>query len=169
MKRFALFTVLAALFFGTLAAASAHAPYYVAWDASARYICSHSNGQYEMNVAHAYLDYDAANAVIATETDYADDPTGHHVYPQVNQTDWTGTLGQRRHWDFTFISTGYPITMQAVLKTYDNGKEVYLSTLTARCTADTAITSSLPASTHNVENPLVFGVYSEQGAITYRP
>src|SRR5437763_161316 len=106
MKRFAVLTVLAALFFGALAAASAHAPYYVGWYATAHYIFTHSDGQYDINVTLIFLDYDAASTVIATETQIADDPTGHHVYPEVNQTNWTGTLGQRRHWDITIVSTG---------------------------------------------------------------
>jgi hypothetical protein len=167
MKRIALLTVIAALFFGTLAAVSADAPYYVSWNSPVTYTCTHSGGEYHLDVALTSLAYDAPIDALLTETDITDNSFGHFVTSQDDESDWMNFLGIRKHTTYTIVSASYPISLQAILKTYVNGKEVHLSSFTAHCTANSH--GSLLAATNNVENPLTFGVWSEGSLGTYRP
>ena len=159
MKRISLLTLLVALFFGALASVSADAPYYVSLNSPVTYTCTHSAGEYHLNVALTYLAYDAPIDALMTETDITDNSFGHFVTSQDDESDWMNFLGIRKHTTYKVDSASYPITLQAILKTYINRKEVHLRTFTAHCTANSH--GSLLAVTNNVENPLTFGVWPE--------
>jgi hypothetical protein len=169
MKRIALLTILVGLFFGVLSSATVHsqAPYYVSWDANIHYTCTHSAGEYHLLVGLTYLDYYAPNDALASETDITDNSFGHFVTQQDTESDWMNYLGQRKHTTYTVDSASYPITLQAILKTYVNQKEVHESTFTARCTSNS--NGALLVFTNNIENPLNFGVWSEGSIGTYHP
>ena len=159
MKHIVLFTILVGLFFGTLRSVAALPPlqYYVRWATPVLYTCTHSSGQYELFVSQTHLDYLAPNTAIMNETDIVDNSNGHFVTPQATESDWMNFSGTRAHTTYTIDSASYPITIQAVLRTYVNGAEVYRSTFTARCTGSSH--GGLSATIDNNDNPLIYGVW----------
>ena len=166
MKRLTLLTILVGLVFGTLNSVAALPPlqYYVRWVAPVRYTCTHAHGQYEMFVELTHIEYFAPLNALMTETDFTDNALGHFVTSQATELNWMNLSGTRLHTTYTIDSASYPITEQAVLKTFDNNVQVYQSTFTARCTGD--LLGVLTATIHNNDHPPVFGIGSETN-LTY--
>jgi len=172
MKRIALLTLLVALFFGTLVLASAGPSvppqqYYIRWKSPVLYTCTHSPGNYQLDVLPATYDYYVPHDAQMIAVDTVHDSYGDSSAPEPTVTNWTNGAGQRQHQPDVADSKSYPITGQITLETFVNHTLVYKSTYVATCTANSH--GTLNASITNDNHPLRAEVWSEQGLTFYHP
>ncbi len=172
MKQLVLLAVIVGLFFGTLALASASPSvppqqYYVRWKSPVTYTCTHSPGDYQLDVLPAYYDYYVPQDAQMIAVDTVDDSYGHSSGAEPMVTHWPNGAGQRQHQPDVADSKSYPITGQITLETFINHTLVYESTYIATCTANSH--GTLNASIINNNRPLHFEAVSEQGLTFYHP
>ncbi len=113
MKRIALLTVLAALFFGSLAVvlAGPSVPpqqYYIRWKSPVPYTCTHMPGDDRLVVITTYFDYN-----VPAGTQMSEEDTTHSSYGDTggrsSVTDWAYPAGTGQH-----IFHGYQLDFEIV-------------------------------------------------------
>ena len=171
MKQLALCAVVAALFFGSLAVVLAGplAPpqqYYIRWKSPVTYTCTHTPGDYELDVLPAYYDYYVPTDAQMIAVDATSSSYGHSSAPEPTVTHWGNGAGERQHHPDVADSKSYPITGQITLETFINHTLVYESTYIATCTASSH--GTLNASIINDNHPQHASAWAE-GSLTLNP
>src|SRR5579871_5081767 len=122
MKRFALLTVLAALFFGVLGSVAASPAdgrplnYYVRWHPGITYTCAH----HELDTTDPYLDYNVSSTAVIHEVFTYDSSYGRNVVNarfSLSNSPGSEKLFTAPDVGFSIGTGSYPVTLTAVFTT----------------------------------------------------